>query len=105
MVAFWDKQCRIYDDVLKSHPKRSEFDRLDTLEDKIALDPDLFMDMYFLDRKTTPAALPFSKFDWNKIQPAVSKVSTLRAKIVGSGKNKVLRIGWYVDHTLKTRMM
>lgn len=94
MVAFWDKQCEVYNKCLKSHPKRQEFDQLTALEEKLALDPDLFMDIYFLDRKTTPDALSFTKFDLEKVKSAADKVEMLYARLVGTGKNQVLRIGW-----------
>ncbi|KUI54637.1 hypothetical protein VP1G_10693 [Cytospora mali] len=60
-----------------SHPHpRQEFDQLVTLE-KLELDPDLFMDTYFLNRKTTPATLSFTKFDREKVKTAADEVDTL----------------------------
>lgn len=94
MAAFWDKQCEVYKNFLESHPRRQEFDDLVTLEDKLGFDPDLFMDTYFLDRRTTPDILTFKNFDWDQVRPAVARVETLHAKAVGIGRNKVLRIGW-----------
>lgn len=100
MIAFWDKQFEAYNKCLESHPKRQEFDQLTTLEEKLALDPDLFMDTYFLDRNTTPEALSFAKFDWEKVKPAADKVETLYARVVGPGKKKVLRIGWKLHEVM-----
>lgn len=94
MIAFWDKQCLAYDKFLETHPKRQAFDQATTLEEKLAVDAELFIDLHFLDRKTTPEPLTFSKFDWEQVKAAVGRVETLHARTVGSGKKKVLRIGW-----------
>lgn len=84
-----------YNNFLKTHPKRQAFDEATSLEDKLAVDADLFMDVYFLDRRTTPQPLSLSKFDMDKVTVAVARVPTLHARAMGSGKRKVLRIGWY----------
>ncbi|ROV93298.1 hypothetical protein VSDG_06845 [Cytospora chrysosperma] len=100
MTAFWDNQFDAYNKCLESHPKRQEFDQLTTLEEKLALGPDLLMDTYFLDRNTTPEALSFTSFDWEKVKPAADKVETLYARVVGTGKKKVLRIGWKLHEVM-----
>lgn len=51
MITAWNKLLEAYNEYLNSHPKRQEFDQLSTLEEKLDLDPDLFMDIYFLDRR------------------------------------------------------
>lgn len=102
MTAFWDENCEAYSKKLESHPKREEFDALATLEEKLELDPDLFMDIYFLDRKTTPDPLSLTKFDFEKVGRAVAKVATLNARVVGSGKQKTLRIGWNLQDVIRS---
>ncbi|ROW10903.1 hypothetical protein VPNG_05361 [Cytospora leucostoma] len=113
MITTWDELLKAYEEFLESHPKRQEFDQLSTLEEKLDLDPDLFMDIYFLDpdlfmdiyfldRRSTPDVLSITTFDWEKVKPAVDKVETLHAKVVGAGKNKVLRIGWNLEDVMRT---
>lgn len=103
MIAWWDEQCDAYKEVLAGHPKRQEFDQLTTLEEKLNLDADLFMGTYFLDRRTTPNVLSFSNFDFDQVEPAVDKVGTIKARVVGTGKKRTLRIGWYVTVQMPRR--
>lgn len=95
MIELWETQCKAYSKVLDAHPKREAFDHATTMEEKLAVDADLFLDIYFLDRKTTPDPISLSAFDWDTVKTAVDNVDTLNARVIGSGKKKVLRIGWY----------
>ncbi|KAH9891375.1 hypothetical protein F4778DRAFT_795507 [Xylariomycetidae sp. FL2044] len=94
MKQFWNEQCESYKKRLLAHPNRAAFDQLPSLKDKLELDPELFMDVYFLDRNTTPQTLAFADIDFEPIQAAAQRVQYLHAKVVGRGKNKTIRIGW-----------
>lgn len=59
MMRFWDRQCEAYNKILDAHPMQREFDLFTALDDKLNLDEDLFIGIYFLDRRTTPYPLSF----------------------------------------------
>ncbi|KAI0477297.1 hypothetical protein GGR56DRAFT_636664 [Xylariaceae sp. FL0804] len=100
MVKYWTEQCAAFAEVMESDPRRKDFNKLATKEEQLAFDTTMFLDVYFLDRRTTPDVLALNIEGTNIDLAEVQKISSARApgltvKGVGRAKkSKTIWMGW-----------
>lgn len=95
----WEQECRPYILATQAHPKRREFDSLRSLGEKLRFDPYLFMDVCFLDRRTTPNVLRFHNVHADVVTRVSASVSLLHVRSVTHGRRaqRTLLMGLDID--------